>query len=526
MTEHRAASLSDLAEGEPHDVELGGTKVLLVRRGDTVHAVAGLCPHKGVPLSKGVVDGDRIVCGVHRAAFDLTTGAVVKPPACESLARYDVRLDGDDVFVSVPENHEPHPVPRMASKGDDDRHFVIVGAGAAGWRAAETLRRERFEGRVTVVTDEGAVPYDRTDLSKAYIKAAEQPADPVIRTPDVIRRHDIEVIEARVTGLDPKAKTLSLVNGRDRTLEWDRLLLATGADARRLDVPGADLDGIHVIRTLDDAKRLRADLRDQLAEAKDGGRKLDVAIVGGGFIGLEAASALCGKDDVRVTVVLRDEKPFADLFGEDFADRLKGEHEAAGVQFETNAEVSGFEGGTRASGIRVKDRDPVACDVAIMAVGAVPRTDWLPFSTLDDGGLAVSDTFALEEHPDIFAAGDIARVPTPWGDARIEHWRFAQECGELAARNMLRGPNEKGETYDGTPFFWSMQQIEGSYTYTGHAGKDAQVEGDVAPTNFAARYLKDGKVEAVLAHGIMDEVTALEPKMAGRGPLLKEEVGA
>ena len=522
MAEHHAVNLSDLAEGEPHDVELDGTKVLLVRRGDTVHAVAGLCPHKGVPLSKGVVEGGRIVCGVHRAAFDLATGEVVKPPACESLARYDVRVEGDAVHVTVPENHEPHPVPAMAKRGDDERHFVIVGAGAAGWRAAETLRRERFEGRVTVVTDEAPVPYDRTDLSKAYIKAADQPDDPVIRAPSIIHAHDIEVVEASVTGLDPEAKTISLRNGTDRDLAWDRLLLATGADARRLDVPGADLEGIHVIRTLDDAKRLRTDLADAAAEARDGGRLLDVAIVGGGFIGLEAASALCGKEAVRVTVVLNAKKPFAELFGDDFADRLKREHEEAGVSFETEAKVIGFEGATRVSAVRIADRDPVACDLAIMAVGAEPRTGWLPFETDEDGGVAVSETFALASHPDIFAAGDIARVPTPWGRVRIEHWRFAQECGELAARNMLGA----SEPYDGTPFFWSMQQIEGSYTYTGHSGPDAKVEGDVAPTNFAARYLRDGKVEAVLAHGIMDEVTELEPKMAGRGPIAKEEVEA
>ena len=520
MAEHLAARLSDLAENRPHDVDLEGTKVLLVRRGGDVHALAGLCPHKRVPLSKGVVKDGRIVCGVHRAAFDLETGEVMKPPACESLARYDVRIADDKVHVTVPDGHEPHPVPDMARRGDDERHFVIVGAGAAGWRAAETLRRERFEGRITVVTNEQPVPYDRTDLSKAYIKAEEQPDDPVIRRADVIASHDIEIVEAEAAGLDPDARTLALRGAND--LEWDRLLLATGSDARRLDVLGAELEGIHVIRTLDDAKRLRADLADRIAEARDGGRKIAIAIVGGGFVGLEAAAALCGREDARVTVVLNEAKPFADLFGEAFAERLKREHEEAGVSFATEANVVGFEGTERVTGVRIEGRDPLSCDLVVLAVGAVPRTGWLPFQTGDDGGLAVSPTFALDGHPDIFAAGDIARVPTPWGEVRIEHWRFAQECGELAARNMLGA----SETYDGTPFFWSMQQIEGSYTYTGHAGPDVRVEGDVGPKDFTARYTKDGKVEAVLAHGIMDEVTALEPKMAGRGPLAKEEVEA
>ena len=515
MPEHRAASLSDLQENDPVDVELDGVKVLLVRRGDTVHALAALCPHKGVPLSKGVVDagpdgGGRIVCGIHRAAFDLATGAVVKPPACESLARYDVRLDGDDVFVTV-DDREPHPLPEMARGGGSDEHFVVIGAGAAGWRAAEALRREGFEGRVTVVTDESALPYDRTDLSKGYIKADEQPDDPVIRRPRAFREHDIEVVQAHVTALDTEARTVSLRSGE--TLTYSKLLIATGSDARRLDVAGAGLDGIHVIRTLADAKRLRSDLAGMRRKGRG-----NIVIVGGGFIGLEAASALCGKEGVDVTVVLADEKPFAELFGEAFADRLKGEHEAAGVSFRTSTKVTGFSGDGRVERVDT-DGDPIPADLVVVAIGAKPRTDWLPFERDGDGGIAVDEHFAVRGASDVYAAGDIARVPTQWGDVRIEHWRFAQETGELAARNMMGTP----APYDGTPFFWSMQQIEGSYTYTGHASGFDAIEGGVEEKDFAAAYVKDGKVQAVLAHGVDDEVTALEPRMHGRGPL---EVGA
>ena len=505
MTEHRAAALSDLQDDEPIDVELDGTKVLLVRHGGSVHAVAALCPHKGVPLSKGIVADGRIVCGIHRAAFDLKSGEVVKPPACENLARYDVRVDGNDIYVTVPENHEPHPLPRMG-KGGGEKHFVIVGAGAAGWRAAETLRRESFDGRITVVTDEHPLPYDRTDLSKAYLSSDEMPDDPIIRAAGPIAAHDIEVREGAVSALDPDAKTVT-VNGK--AIAYDRVLIATGSDARRLEVPGADLDGIHVIRTLDDAKTLRNDL----SNARNG----NVVIVGGGFIGLEAAAALSGKD-VNVTVVLRGDAPFADLFGDEFAQRLKREHEEAGVRFVTKTNVTGFEGDARVARVKT-DGDALPADLVIMAVGAEPRTGWLPFETGDDGGVAVDEAFRVRGQADVFAAGDIARVPTEWGNVRIEHWRFAQETGELAARNMLG----QSAPYDGTPFFWSMQQIAGSYTYTGHAEGFDSIEGDVEPQDFSAGYVKDGMVQAVLAHGVMDEVTALEPKMAGRGPLPKEE---
>ena len=511
LSEHRAARLSDLGDGDPVDVDLDGTKVLLVRQGDTVHAVAALCPHKGVPLSKGVVEGGRIVCGIHRAAFELATGEVVKPPACESLARYDVRIEGDDVFVAV-DDREAHPLPAMGRKGASNEHFVVIGAGAAGWRAAEALRRDGFEGRVTVVTDEAAPPYDRTDLSKGYIKADEQPDDPIIRRPRDIREHDIEVVQAHVTALDPNARTISLRNGQ--TLAYSKVLIATGCDARRLDVEGSNLPGIHVIRTLTDAKRLRADL----ARVRDGGAA-NIVIVGGGFIGLEAASALCGKDGVSVTVVLSGSKPFAELFGDAFAERLKREHEAAGVRFVTNTKVTGFGGEERVSDVQT-DGEPIPADLVVVAIGAEPRTHWLPFKRGDDGGVAVDEHFAVRGAKDVYAAGDIARVPTQWGDVRIEHWRFAQETGELAARNMMGTP----APYDGTPFFWSMQQIEGSYTYTGHANGFDAIEGGVQEKDFAAAFVKDGKIQAVLAHGVDDEVTALEPRMHGRGPLPKGEV--
>ena len=172
MAEHKAASLAELQENVPTDADVGGTGVVLVRRGDAVHALAGKCPHRGVPLSKGIVDGDTIVCGVHRAAFSLATGELLSPPACESLARHDVRIDGDDVLVTLADG-DAHPLPTMAKRGTDARRFVVVGSGGAGWRAAETLRREGFEGAITVVTDEGDEPYDRTELSKSYLKPAD-----------------------------------------------------------------------------------------------------------------------------------------------------------------------------------------------------------------------------------------------------------------------------------------------------------------------------------------------------------------
>ena len=142
MVEYVAAKLADLEPNDPVEVDLDGTAVLLVRQGDDVHALAAVCPHRGVPLSKAAVHEGRLVCAAHRAIFDLATGAVVAPPACENLARFETRIRDGSVFVTLPADAPAHPLPMMARRGDDPRHFVIVGNGAAGWRAAETLRHE------------------------------------------------------------------------------------------------------------------------------------------------------------------------------------------------------------------------------------------------------------------------------------------------------------------------------------------------------------------------------------------------
>ena len=508
MAQHRVASLSELPENEMRTVEAGEAKVLLIRRGESVHALAALCPHKGVPLDKGIIDGDRIVCGIHRAAFEIASGEVVEPPACESLRRYEVTIRGDDVHVEVPEGAEPHPVPTMVSRTattPDTRHAVIVGAGAAGWTAAETLRREGFTGRISVVTDEEDLPYDRTDLSKSYLKA-DDPKDPWRRDAAFCEAHDIAVLRGHAESLNTDDKRLVLAGGRP--VAYDMVLLATGCDARRLDVPGADLDGIHTIRSLADAKALRADV----ASLPDGAK---VAVVGGGFVGMEAAASLGGRG-FDVTAVLMDEVPFKAVIGERMGRRLREEHESNGVSFRVG-KASGFAGEGRVERIELEDGEPVEASLVVVGIGAAPRTGWLDLDTDEDGGIAVNADCSVPGVEAVWAAGDIARIPTPWGAARIEHWRHAQQLGALAARAMLG----RDAAYSEAPFFWTMQWIGGSYSYTGHAEEwdETRVEGDPDGPSFIQSFLKDGKVMATFGHGMLERQTAIERAMAKEGPL-------
>ena len=507
-TRHRVASLAELPENEMRTVEAGDTKVLLIRRSGTVHALAALCPHKKVPLDKGIIDGDWIVCGIHRAAFEITSGEVVEPPACESLARYDVTIEGDDVHVDVPAGADPHPIPPMVSRTattPDTRHAVIVGAGAAGWTAAETLRREGFTGRITVVTDEEDLPYDRTDLSKAYLKA-DDPEDPWRRDAAFCEEHDITVVRGTAEALNTDDKRLVLGGGRP--IAYDMILLATGCDARMLDVPGADLPGIHTIRSLADAKALRSDA----ASLPDGAK---VAVVGGGFVGMEAAASLGGRG-FSVTAILMDEVPFKAVIGEGMGRRLREEHEENGVRFAIG-KSTGFRGNGRVSHVELEGGEPVEASLVVVGIGAVPRTRWLDLPLNDDGGIDVNADCSVPGVESVWAAGDIARVPTPWGAARIEHWRHAQQLGALAARSMLGRDAAYGEA----PFFWTMQWIGGSYSYTGHAEDwDAtQDEGDPESPNFVRSYLKDGKVMATFGHGMLARQAEIERAMAKEGPL-------
>ena len=505
---HRVAAIDDLVENEPKVVDVDGTKVLLVRRGERVHALQGLCPHKKVPLDKGIVDGDRIVCGIHRAAFALETGEVVEPPACESLARYDVTLEGSDVLVTIPPDTEPHPVPPMASRtagSPDTRHFVIVGAGGAGWTAAETLRREGFTGRVTVFSDEERLPFDRTDLSKAFLKA-DDPATPWRRDEAFLKAHDLTLREGVVESVNYDAGRVVLHGGE--TMAFDKLLIAPGCEARTPNIPGIDLAGVHTLRDLEDAKAIR--------EAVRSDRVKRVVVIGGGFIGMEAAAALSSMDGIEVSVALRNKVPFKSILGEQMGRRLRREHEARDVRFLVG-EVERIDEADGALAVVLGNGERAGADLVIVGVGAVPRTGWADLPTDEDGGLSVEADLSVPDHENVWAAGDVARLPTRWGKVRIEHWRHAMQLGELAARNML-GRNER---YDEAPFFWTAQQIEGSYFYTGHAEDwDATtIEGDPDSPDFIVRYERDGKVMATFGHGMLADQAAIERRMAKEGPL-------
>ena len=372
----------------------------------------------------------------------------------------------------------------------DTRTFVIVGGGAAGEYAAQTLRREGFAGRLVVVSADAEVPYDRTKLSKAYLAGKAKPAGLPLREKDFYDTQKIELLTGtRATGLDLNKQEISLEG--QPPLRYDQLLLALGGTPNLLGkLPGHDLAGVLPLRTQADADALLAATQ----EAKQ------LIVIGSSFIGMEAASSLIGEGRA-VTVIAQEKVPFARVLGPEIGAIFQQLHEAKGVQFEVEAEVTELVGeGGRVTGVRLKTGRTLPADAVVLGVGVRPATDFLKESLPleKDGGLTADAYLQVAES--VYAAGDIAHFPlaATGRPARIEHWRLAQQHGRTAARNML-GRKEK---FTAAPFFWT-QQYGKSLRYAGHAEKwdDIIYHGNLHEQDFLAFYVREGRVIAAAGMG-------------------------
>src|SRR5215213_2745080 len=229
-----AARLDELKDGEMKEVAAGGdTKILLARVDGKFHAVGAHCPHYGAPLAEGILNGERIICPWHHACFNVTTGDLLEPPAFDALPCYQVRIENEQVFVMLPADADRR-TPAMTKRGSkDERLFVILGGGAAGYMAVQTLREDGFSGRVLMITRENRLPYDRPNLSKDYLQGHAEPAWMPLRPDDFFAENDIEVlVEKEATSVDADAKKITFRDGEN--LRYDSLLIATGGAPRRL----------------------------------------------------------------------------------------------------------------------------------------------------------------------------------------------------------------------------------------------------------------------------------------------------
>jgi len=318
--------------------------------------------------------------------------------------------------------------------------IVIVGAALAGLRAAQAMRRAGHDGEIVVVGEESHLPYTRPPLSKELLAGAQEPADAQLPGCDL----DVTWrLGTKATGLEPARHELALDDGD--TLRYDKLLIATGARARTWPGDPVELDGLHMLRGLDDALALRAALAD----------KPRLAVVGAGFIGCEVAATArkLGVDVTLIDIAERPVTPLGAAVGE-FCARMHRDH---GVDLRLGVGVEGFEGNGRIEAVRLADGSRIEADVAIVALGAVPNTDWLIESGLElQPGVVCGPTLAARDAEDVYAAGDAAAWPHPMADGgviRIEHWTNAAEQGAAAGRNMIGEP----VPYEAVPYFWTDQ---------------------------------------------------------------------
>lgn len=367
-------------------------------------------------------------------------------------------------------------------------HVVIAGSSLAGLRAAETLRQEKFLGRITMVSNETDAPYDRPPLSKKVL-AGEWEADRIrLRKPDDLASLDAEWIRGdAATALDLGIGTVTLASGR--SIDFDGLVIATGATVRRL--PGQpDWSGIHTLRSLGDSLALRDEL----------GAGQRVVVIGAGFIGLEVA-ATARQRGCEVTVLEGAPAPMMRGLGAHMGALVAAVHERNGVVLRCGVAVEGLvsDDERRVAGVALRDGEIVPADVVVVGIGVAPATEWLVGSglTLDDG--VVCDATLNAGRRGVYAAGDVARWPHPLLGrvVRVEHWTNASEQGATAAKNMLavaRGevPREYGEV----PFFWS-DQFTSRIQFLGRAdgGEDVEiVVGSAAEGSFVALYHRDGQL--------------------------------
>lgn len=473
-------AVAGLVDGGTLAGHVGNESVLLARRGDEIFAIGATCTHYGAPLAEGLMVDDTVRCPWHHACFSLRTGEALRAPALSPVACWAVEQRDGKVFVQS-RREQPAPGPRRAATAvDTPQDIVIVGGGAAGFAAAETLRREGYEGRIALLSSDDAPPVDRPNLSKDYLAGKAPDAWIPLRPDTYYAENDIDLrLSTNVAHIDVAARAVQLDDGS--RLPYDRLLLATGAEPVRLPLPGMDLPHVRTLRSLADSRAIVE--RARWARC--------AVVLGASFIGLEVAASLRARG-LEVHVVAPEQRPMERILGAQLGDFVRALHEQQGVVFHLEETAVAID----AQRVKLKSGATLAADLVVTGVGVRPR-----LALAERAGLALDrgvrvDALLQTSAPGIFAAGDIARWPDPHSGTsiRVEHWVVAQRQGQAAARNMLG----RHEPFDAVPFFWS-QHYDVPINYVGHAEgwDELEIEGDLAAKDGLARYKRNGRVLAV-----------------------------
>jgi NADPH-dependent 2,4-dienoyl-CoA reductase/sulfur reductase-like enzyme/nitrite reductase/ring-hydroxylating ferredoxin subunit len=483
-----------------------GVPVLLARRGNELFAVGALCTHYGAPLVDGLLVDDTVRCPWHHACFSLRTGEALRPPALDAVSCWHVEQHDGNVYVreKLAEKLEGVAQQQAKTPAGLPNSVVIVGGGAAGNAAAETLRREGYSGGITMLSADESGPCDRPNLSKGYLAGSAPAESNPLRSSEFYEKYRIDLkLGARVASIDTASRQVHLVDGTRHA--FDALLLATGAEPVRLEAPGSDLPHVRYLRTLADGRSL-------VAKALASQRAV---VIGSSFIGLEVAASLRARN-VVVHVVAPGTVPMEKILGRDVGTFIRKLHEQHGVTFHLGTTATSID----ERGVTLRNGEHLPADLVVVGIGVRPE-----ISLAEQAGLAIDRGITVDEHletsvPGIFAAGDIARWPDPLSGERIrvEHWVVAERQGQTAARNMLG----RRERFDAVPFFWT-EQYDFGLAYVGHAEGwdkaelDGQLDGDTR--NCTITYSRSGrKLAAAFVHRDLEGLRAeVEFERATRG---------
>jgi nitrite reductase/ring-hydroxylating ferredoxin subunit/thioredoxin reductase len=388
----QGVALNSLVDGEMLLGHVGGEPAVLVRRGADLFAVGATCTHYGAPLSEGLVVGDTVRCPWHHACFSLRTGTALRPPALNSLTRWRVEQRDGMAFVREPQpaaDMPPAPIAR-----DLPNSVIIIGGGGAGNAAAETLRREGYAGAITLLSAEASPPYDRPNLSKDYLAGTAEADWIPLRSQEFYSEHAIDLkLGVRVAAIEPDAHALVMEDGQ--RLSYGALLLTTGAEPIRLEVPGAALPHVHVLRTLADCDALIA----RVATVRH------CVVIGASFIGLEVAASLRIRG-LQVDVVAPEARPMERVMGAAIGDMVRAIHESHGVTFHLGATVTGIADDS----VALSTGEKLDAELVVVGIGVRPTV-----ALAQQAGLAVDRGVVVNEFLRPACQASLQRATSPAG---------------------------------------------------------------------------------------------------------------
>ncbi|XP_028839166.1 apoptosis-inducing factor 3 [Denticeps clupeoides] len=477
---------SDLQDGQMMEVEVGRHGVLLARCNGEFTVLGNQCTHYGAPLSRGALMGHKLRCPWHGSCFNVKTGDLEEYPGIDCLPKHKVKVENSKVYVTINKKslHQTNRMKEMGGRVAGVSHTtLLLGGGPACLMCAETLRQERYGGRIIMVTRDDLLPYDKTRLSK--VMDVENNSI-TLRREEFFQQFDIEVwFNKQVTSVNTEEKNVAFSDGGFQ--HYDQLLIATGCRAKGLDCPGADLDNVLMLETPADARRIHSACKDSR-----------IVVVGTSFVGMEVASYMTDKA-ATITVIGSSELPYQRTLGPEIGKITMMMLAERGVKFYMNDSVKEVRReDKRVKEVVLKSGTVLPADVLIVGIGVLPNSGFLQGSgiNMDNKKYVPVDKFMRTNVADVFCAGDLSSFPLKMaGQERVNigHWQIAQAHGRVVALNMLH----KQVELNSAPFYWTVL-VGRTIRYTGYGEGYTELilKGKFEDLKFLALYIKGEEVVA------------------------------